>query len=99
MVHVPAVDDEDRRQLHRELIELKAQRTEHTNRIKGLLAGLGLGARIDGEFLERLEGLRQWDGTELPSGLRSRHPPRVRALATGRAADPRPGGRADATDP
>jgi transposase len=72
VVHVPAADDEDRRQLHRELIALKAQRTEHTNRIKGLLAGLGLGARIDGEFLQRLEGLRQWDGTELPSGLRGR---------------------------
>ena len=44
VVHVPTADDEDRRQLHRELIELKAQRTEHTNRIKGLLAGLGLSA-------------------------------------------------------
>ena len=42
IVRVPTADDEDRRQLHRELIELKAQRTEHTNRIKGLLAGLGL---------------------------------------------------------
>jgi transposase len=72
IVHVPAAADEDRRQLHRELIALKAQRTEHTNRIKGLLAGLGLGVHIDGEFLERLDGLRQWDGTELPSGLRGR---------------------------
>jgi transposase len=72
VVHVPAVADEDRRQLHRELIELKARRTEHTNRIKGLLAGLGLSVRIDAEFLQRLEGLRQWDGTELPSGLRQR---------------------------
>src|SRR5262245_26612885 len=72
IVRVPTAGDEDRRQLHRELIALKAQRTEHTNRIKGLLAGLGLSARIDAEFLARLEGLRQWDGTELPSGLRQR---------------------------
>ena len=72
IVRVPTVDDEDRRQLHRELIELKAQRTEHTNRIKALLAGLGLGASIDAEFLEHLEGLRQWDGAELPGGLRQR---------------------------
>ena len=36
VVRVPSVADEDRRQLHRELIALKAQRTEHTNRIKGL---------------------------------------------------------------
>ena len=42
VVHVPTVDDEDRRQLHRELIELKAERTELANRIKGLLAGAGL---------------------------------------------------------
>src|SRR5262249_5140694 len=49
VVHVPDVADEDRRQLHRELIALKAQRTEHIDRIKGLLAGLGLGARIDDE--------------------------------------------------
>lgn len=72
IVRVPTSDDEDRRQLHRELIELKAQRTEHTNRIKGLLAGLGLSAPIDAGLLERLEGLRQWDGAELPSGLRQR---------------------------
>jgi transposase len=71
-VRVPDVADEDRRQLHRELIELKAQRTEHTNRIKGLLAGFGLAARIDGEFPRRLDGLRQWDGTELPDELRGR---------------------------
>jgi transposase len=72
VVHVPGVADEDRRQLHRELIELKAQRTEHTNRIKGLLAGLGLAAHIDAKLLERLDGLRQWDGAELPGGLRGR---------------------------
>src|SRR5262249_33346233 len=38
VVRIPSVADEDRRQRHRELIELKAQRTEHSNRIKGLLA-------------------------------------------------------------
>ncbi len=72
VVHVPTADDEDRRQLHRELIELKARRTEQTNRIKGLLAGLGLSVRIDAEFPGRLDGLRQWDGTAVPSGLRQR---------------------------
>jgi transposase len=70
VVHVPTVDDEDRRQLHRELIRLKAQRTEHDNRIKGLLAGLGLAVTIDAEFAERLERLRQWDGSAVPPGLR-----------------------------
>jgi transposase len=72
IVRAPTADDEDRRQLHRELIELKAQRTEHSNRIKGLLAGLGLSAPIDAGLLERLERLRQWDGAELPDGLRQR---------------------------
>ena len=37
VVHVPAVADEEGRQLHRELIELKAERTELLNRIKGWL--------------------------------------------------------------
>jgi transposase len=70
VVRVPTVDDEDRRQLHRELIRLKAQRTEHGNRIKGLLAGLGLSAVIDARFAERLERLRPWDGSAVPPGLR-----------------------------
>src|SRR5262249_20738958 len=69
-VRVPTADDEDRRQLHRELIRLKAQRTEHSNRIKGLLAGLGLSVMIDAGFAERLGRLRQWDGSEVPPGLR-----------------------------
>ncbi len=62
VVHVPTVADEDRRQLHRELIDLKAQRTEHANRIKGLLAVLGLSVCIDAELPlgARLDGLRRW---------------------------------------
>ena len=54
MVHVPTVDDEDRRQLHRELIELKAERTELANRIKGLLAGLGLNIAVNAQLVVRL---------------------------------------------
>jgi transposase len=38
IVRVPTSAEEDRRQLHRELIGLKTERTEHVNRIKGLLA-------------------------------------------------------------
>jgi transposase len=70
VVQVPTPDDEDRRQLHRELIRLKAQRTRHDNRIKGLLAGLGLSVVIDAGLPERLGRLRQWDGQELPPRLR-----------------------------
>jgi transposase len=72
VVHVPSAEDEDRRQLHRDLIALKAERTAHVNAIKGLLAGLGLQASVDDEFPQRLEKLRQWDDTEVPAGLRQR---------------------------
>jgi transposase len=73
VVHVPGVDDEDRRQLHRDLLELKGERTQHINRIKGLLAGCGLAVTTIGEdFREVLDGLRQWDGTPVPAGLQQR---------------------------
>src|SRR5262249_3098162 len=72
IIRVPSAADEDRRQLHRELIGLKAERTAHGNAIKGLLAGLGLQASVDEDFPERLEGLRQWDGSALPQALRGR---------------------------
>jgi transposase len=73
VVHVPTVEDEDRRQLHRDLLELKGERTQHLNRIKGLLAGCGLAVSSLGEdFLERLTAWRQWDDTPLPVQLHNR---------------------------
>src|SRR5262249_39090016 len=72
IIRVPSAADEDRRQLHRELIELKAERTAHVNAIKGLLAGLGLQASVDEDFPERLEQLRQWDDSAVLEGLRGR---------------------------
>jgi transposase len=78
VVQVPSVADEDRRQLHRDLLELKAQRTQHTNRIKGLLAGCGLAVlTIDARFAEVLAKLRTWDdqavAPELQQRLRREH--------------------------
>ena len=70
VVNVPTVDDEDNRQLHRELVRLKGELTEHDNRIKGLLAGLGLSIVIDARFVDQLDRLRQWDGSAIPPGLR-----------------------------
>jgi len=72
ILRVPAVADEDRRQPHRELIELRTERTAHGNVIKGLLAGLGLQASVDEDFPKRLDALRQWDGSALPQALRGR---------------------------
>lgn len=73
VVVVPSEADEDKRQLHRELMELKAERTEHVNRIKGLLASCGLVVReIDATFLETLRQLRTWNGQAVPAELERR---------------------------
>ena len=72
VVEVPSAAAEDQRQLHREMMTLKDERTEHVNRIKGLLAGYGLAVEVDKKFLERLAALRTWDGQEVPAELRQR---------------------------
>ncbi len=72
VVNIPAPEEEDLRQLHRDRDQLVRERTEHTNRIKGLLANLGLDVTVDGRLLERVDALRQWDGTAVPAELRGR---------------------------
>jgi transposase len=72
VVRIPTVEDEDRRRRHRELIELKGQRTEHSNRIKGLLATFGLDVLVDAELPRRRERLRPWDGEPLPPRVTAR---------------------------
>ena len=72
VVHVPSGEDEDRRQLHRALLELKAERTQHSNRIKGLLAAVGLAVEVGPKFLQQLPELRTWDQQAVPAGLQER---------------------------
>jgi transposase len=72
VVHVPAPGVEDLRQLHRDRDQLVRERTEHTDRIKGLLAAIGLDIRVDERLLERVGELRQWDGEPVPGELRER---------------------------
>src|SRR5215471_11876591 len=72
VVRVPSTEDEGRRQPHRALLALKEERTQHINRMKGLLAGLGLEAVIDPTFPERLPACRQWDGQPVPALLHER---------------------------
>ena len=73
VVRVPETADEDRRHLHRELIAVQDERTEHVNRIKGLLAGQGIALpSVRAEFPEELKRLRCWDGSELGADLRQR---------------------------
>jgi transposase len=73
VVRVPGIQAEDQRQLHRELADLKAERTQHINRIKGLLVGQGVRlGKIGVGFLEELAAIRLWDGRSIPQGLRAR---------------------------
>ena len=72
VVRVPAVGDEDRRQLHRGLKDLQRQQTDCSNRIKGLLASCGLDAEVNAQFRTTLAGLRDWAGAPVPAGLQQR---------------------------
>jgi transposase len=72
IVQPPTVEQEDARQLHREMIKLKAERTAQGNSINGLLAGLGLCVVVNETLPTQLENLRQWDGAKLPPGLHQR---------------------------
>ena len=72
VVRVPTVAEEDRRQLHRELLTAKRDRTRVTNRMKGLLANQGVVLEVDAAFLAELAVVELWDGTALPPGLRAR---------------------------
>lgn len=72
VVHVPSVEAEDSRHLHRQLRAFKADRTRHSNRIKGMLVGQGVRLPVEADFLERMEQLRLWDGRALLPGLQAR---------------------------
>jgi len=72
VVRVPSVDEEDRRQLHRELTTAKQDRTRVINRIQGLLAGHGVQLILQGDVDAQLDQVQQWDGSPLPSALRTR---------------------------
>ena len=72
VVRVPSSEEEDARQLHRELETLKKEQTMHGNRIKGLLAARGVVMDVDRDFPKRLKGVRLWNGSELPADLRDR---------------------------
>ena len=72
VVHVPSVEAEDNRHLHRELKALKKDRTRHINRIKSFLVGQGIRMKVNKDFLEEIEQVRKWDGTALPERLKPR---------------------------
>ena len=72
VVNVPTVQEEDARQLHRELMTIRRDRTRLVNQIKGLLAAQGVQLKLDKRFLQSLEGARLFDGQPLPEGLNRR---------------------------
>ncbi len=72
VVRVPSMDEEDRWQLHREMLTAKQDRTRVINRLQGLLAGHGVQLALQGDVDAQLDQVHQWDGTPLPSALRTR---------------------------
>lgn len=74
VVHVPSVEDEDRRQLHRELWMITRERTRVVNRIKGLLAlhGIVLADRGLPRDLPPASDLPTWNGAPLPTAAQAR---------------------------
>ena len=73
MVRVPTVEEEDRRRIGRERKALVKERTMHTNRIKGLLFGVGVRGYEPNRRnrRERLEELRTGDSQPLPPHLKA----------------------------
>ncbi len=72
VVRVPSVEDEDRRQLHRELFTLTRERTRQVNRIKGLLALHGVALPALRGLPAAMPPLADWRGAPLPDGLAAR---------------------------
>jgi transposase len=73
IVHVPTVEDEDRKRRNRERDYLIDERTAHINRIKGLLHAQGIRNAIPLKpgFLASLDGMRTGDGRPLPARLKA----------------------------
>ncbi|MBO0743263.1 MAG: IS110 family transposase [Hyphomicrobiaceae bacterium] len=72
IVHVPTVEDEDRKRRTRERGRLLEERTAHSNRIKGLLHGQGIrdAMPLKPGFIASLDKLRTGDGRPLPPRLK-----------------------------
>ena len=72
VVHVPSIEAEDQRHLHRDVETLQQERASTTTRIKGLLRSQGIRLTSLSTFPEPREAWRLWDGSPMPSGLRRR---------------------------
>jgi transposase len=73
VLHVPTTEQEDARQLVRQIRTAKKDRARSINRIRAVLATQGVAVKMGCRgLLESLESIRIWDGSPLPSGLRRR---------------------------
>jgi len=72
VVNVPSEEEEDSRQLHRELECLRKEQTAHSNRIKGLLATCGVPTEVKRRFPTVLRKLRMYNGNPVPAELQKR---------------------------
>lgn len=72
VVRVPNQEDEDRRQLHRELEVLQEERKQHRVRIQSLLFTQGIDMSVGRDFLKKLEPLRCWNQEAIPAQLKRR---------------------------
>ena len=72
VVRVPNLVDEDARHLHRTWEALQQDRTRVINRLKALLATLGVRLPIGPDSEARIEDARLWDGMPIPNGARRR---------------------------
>jgi transposase len=72
IVRVPSPEDEDRRQLHRQLEVLKEERKQHRVRIQSLLYTQGIDVSVGRDFLKRLGQLRCWNRQPIPGELKRR---------------------------
>ena len=71
LLRIPTPQEEDQRQLHRNLLQLKRERTAHINRIKGLLIAVGISVtKITAGFVQELEDLRTWEDKSIEAGLK-----------------------------
>ncbi|HUQ83470.1 MAG TPA: IS110 family transposase [Gemmatimonadaceae bacterium] len=96
VVRVPSAADEDRRQVHRELLTARRDRARLTNRIKGVLAGHGVPLAALRTLPAHLAAARLWDGSALPPHCAARltrewevvgrYTARLRELRAARAA-------------
>ena len=70
VLHIPTVEQEDQRRIQREVDRLKKERTSHSNRVRSLLVLHGIKLKLGRHFLQSLDKVRQFDGSELNSCLK-----------------------------